>query len=596
MPSFPPTRITRLAQGRTSAKRLALGAMVALGLLLLTPNIALVFASSQITKFTTVTASLVVPAALLLGYFAILGHRPWLACLLMAPFAALVPVVTFYILRYRTPITDAVLGTVAATNPEEAADFLGPWLWSLIVLSLVAGAFAIVVGRLSTHANLQLVTSRRLRAVLIALASALAIVLLGLQGAADRRAPELGGEDTSGAKAAMLFLVRNSYPFGIPLSLRAWWDDHVRLQAAMASTRDFRFHAQRTIHPGRRQIYVLVIGESSRRDHWQLFGYDRPTNPELSRTAHLVPIGDMVSPWTITIGAVPALLTRAPAQAGLSDVFEERSIVGLMREVGFETWWISSQSSTGQWSSPVTRYANEAQHTHWLYLQRYDSSLADILAKVVRQSSGDLFVVLHMMGSHANYDSRYPPSFAYFQPTVQHGAAFDTNYRHITNSYDNSIRYTDYVLSRVIDTLRQAHAITAMWYQSDHGESLPTATCSMSQHGHGSRHEFPVPALFWYSDAYAQAFPHNVTTLETNADKRASSADTFATLVDMAGVEFASHDRTRSLFSPTWRYRPRIVHPSWQGANTWIDYDQADLGNGCEPIQGRASSSPGASE
>jgi glucan phosphoethanolaminetransferase (alkaline phosphatase superfamily) len=574
-------------------KRLALGSMVVLGLLLIAPNIALVSASTQITKLSTMTASLVVPAALLLGYFAIFGRRPWLACLLMAPFAALVPVVTFYILRYRTPITDAVLGTVAATNPEEAADFLGPWLWSLIILSLAAGALAVVAGRLSTRANLQFVTSRRLRAVLIALALALATVLMGLQGAADRRPPEAGTEDTGGAKAAMLFLVRNSYPFGIPLSLRAWWDDHARLQAAMASTRDFKFHAYRTTHPGRRQIYVLVIGESSRRDHWQLFGYNRPTNPELSRNRQLVTIGDMVSPWTITIGAVPALLTRTPAQRGLSDVFEERSIVGLMREVGFETWWISSQSSAGQWSSPVTRYANEAQHTDWLYLQRYDSSLADILAKVVRQSSGDLFVVLHMMGSHANYDSRYPPSFAHFKPTVQHGGAFDTNYRHVTNSYDNSIRYTDHVLSRVIDTLKQSHAIAAMWYQSDHGETLPTATCSMSEHGHGFRYEFPVPALFWYSDAYAQAFPQNVATLRDNADKRASSADTFATLADMAGVEFPTHDRSRSLFSPTWRYRPRIVHPAWQGANTWIDYDHADLGNGCEPVRGRASPSSG---
>ncbi|UGB37206.1 phosphoethanolamine transferase [Frateuria soli] len=569
-------------------KRHALASVVVLGLLLIAPNIALVFASTQITKLQTMAASLMVPAALLLGYFAILGHRPWLACLLMAPFAALVPVVTLYILRYRTPITDAVLGTVAATNPEEAAAFLGPWLWALIVLSLVAGVLAVVAGRLSVRAGLQLATSRRLRAALTALALALAITLMGLQAAADRVPPESGTAAAGGVGASVLQLVRNSYPFGIPLALRAWWDDHVRLQVAMAETQDFSFHPRRAAHAAQRQIYVLVIGESSRRDHWQLFGYDRPTNPELSRTRHLIPISDMVSAWPITIGAVPSMLTRTPAQRGLSDPIPERSVVGLMREAGFDTWWISTQSSAGQWSSPVTRYAHEARHVDWLYLQRYDSSLTRTLATVVRQSSGDLFVVLHMMGSHATYASRYPRDFAYFGTPVRNREALEPGYRQIIDSYDNSVRYTDHILRRVIDILDQSHSIAAMWYQSDHGETLPTATCPLSEHGHGSRHEFPVPALFWYSDAYARAFPQHVATLRSNADKRASSADTFATLADMAGVDFPTHDRSRSLFSPAWRYQPRLVHPEWQGPNTWVDYDDADLGNGCEAVRSRA--------
>src|SRR5690348_10362588 len=95
------------------------------------PNVALVLASNHEKKLTWIMASLAVPAGLLLGYFAVLGRRPWLACVLMAPFVALVPVVTFYIVCYRTAITGSVLGTVAATNPTEARDFLGHWLWAL---------------------------------------------------------------------------------------------------------------------------------------------------------------------------------------------------------------------------------------------------------------------------------------------------------------------------------------------------------------------------------------------------------------------------------------------------------------------------------
>lgn len=573
--------------GRIAVRRLALGAMAALALLLLVPDVALVFASAHAKKLSWIAASLAVPTGLLLGYFAVLGRRPWLACLLMAPFAALVPVAALYIIRYRTPITEAVLGTVAATNPAEAADFLGPWLWVLIALSLAVGAVAVIAGGLSARAGLQFVASRRIHTALKALAAVTVIAFIGLQVAADRGPPAYdpaGGEDVD---TRSFRLVQDSYPFGIPLTLAAWWDDRLRLQAATARTRDFRFHAHRAVHPGQRQIYVLVIGESSRRDHWQLFGYDRPTTPELSRTEHLIPITHMVSAWPTTIGAVPAMLTRKPPRLALSAPFGERSIVGLMRESGFDTWWLSNQDPAGEWNSPVAMYANEAQHVEWLRLQRYDSNLAERLAKVVRGSRGDVFVVLHMMGSHGPYDNRYPPAFKYFTPTVRDGGTFDTNDQHVTNSYDNTIRYTDHVLARVIDVLKQTGAVTALWYQSDHGETLPTATCSMTEHGHGFRYEFPVPALFWYSDAYAQAFPERVATLRGNAGKRVTSADTFATLTDMAGVDFPSHDRSRSLFSAAWRYRPRFIHPVWQAGNAVVNYDHANLGNGCELVRSR---------
>ena len=566
-------------------RRLALASIAVLVVLLMVPDVALVLAMAHTKKPSWAAASLVAPALLLLAYFAVLGRRPGLACLLMAPFATLVPTAAFYILRYRSPITEGVLGTVAATNFAEAVDFLGPSLWTLVALSLAAGAFAVFAAWLCARAGLQLVTSRRVHSTLIALVAVPVIAFASLQVAADRRPPAArlaGGED---ADARSFRIAQNSYPFGIPVTLGVWWKDRVRAEAATARTRNYRFHAFRTVHPGRRQIYVLVIGESSRRNHWQLFGYGRPTNPELSRTSHLVTITNMVSPWPMSIGGVPAMLTRRPAQAGLFEPFAEQSIVGLMREAGFDTWWLSNQSPTGDWNSPITVYAEEAQHLQWLALQRYDSNLAEGLDKIVRESHGDLFVVLHTIGSHGRYDSRYPPAFKYFAPTVQDNRALRTNYQRITNSYDNTIRYTDHVLAQIIGVLKRTGAITAMWYQSDHGETLPTATCSMTEHGHGFRYEFPVPTVFWYSDAYAQAFPAKVATLRDNAGKPATSADTFATLTDMSGVDFPGHDTSRSLFSPTWRYQPRIVHPVWQEENAWVDYDHADLGNGCELVR-----------
>ena len=88
-----------------TTRRLALASIAVLALLLMVPDVALVFVSVHIKKLSWLAVSLVAPALLLLAYFAVLGRRPGLACLLMAPFAAMVPTAVFYALRYRSPIT-----------------------------------------------------------------------------------------------------------------------------------------------------------------------------------------------------------------------------------------------------------------------------------------------------------------------------------------------------------------------------------------------------------------------------------------------------------------------------------------------------------
>ena len=47
-------------------------------------------------------------------------------------------------------------------------------------------------------------------------------------------------------------------------------------------TRNFRFDAHRTHSFEGREIYVYIIGEASRAMNWQLYGYERETNPGLS--------------------------------------------------------------------------------------------------------------------------------------------------------------------------------------------------------------------------------------------------------------------------------------------------------------------------
>ena len=48
------------------------------------------------------------------------------------------------------------------------------------------------------------------------------------------------------------------------------------------TSKDFTFHARSTHQADEREVYVMVVGETSRACNWALYGYERETNPGLS--------------------------------------------------------------------------------------------------------------------------------------------------------------------------------------------------------------------------------------------------------------------------------------------------------------------------
>ena len=526
----------------------------------------------------------VIPILLLLFLFAAAGKRMWAACLALSPFLALAPVESFYVSRYLRPSTDEVIATVFATTPSEALGYFG-WLLVPIIFCMIAGLLlALFAAHLCYRANLG--WRNRLRDWVLASCITLPLIVVSVDAISSQGSLHDRIDSGANLAASLLQPVEAGFPFGaIP---RLWsyhrqWKD---MYAKHIELENFRFHAKQRETRNQRQIYVLVIGESSRRDHWQLFGYARATNPELSKQHNLVPISDMSTSWPETIMAVPLLLTRKPITSKGTFAWHEASILRAMQEAGFETWWISNQQAIGTFDSPVSMYAMEAQHVEfinhsgWRVGESYDEGLLEPLRKALAQDmQKSLFIVVHMMGSHEPYDLRYPPSFKQFAPTVSDSDEHASHTSRLYNSYDNSIVYSDHVLAQIIDVLNNSGTVSALWFESDHGETLPSATCSLSGHGFGTRYDFMIPAFFWYSPAYAASFPDKITRIKTNANKRTLSASTFESLIDMADIQFSGQDSSWSLFSPDWSYRPRIVNGFWSA-----DIDHAQFGKGCEVV------------
>lgn len=560
-------------------RSLTLGALLLMVLLLLLPNL-IWFAHRS--DLQTAIEALFIPVTLLLAFFALLGDRPWLACLLLAPFILLAPVEAYYVSIYHHPTSAEIIGTLAATNPRETREYLGAALIP-IVLALIATLAVVSFGiwRIA-HLRLRWRGEWRTRILVVLIATPLTTMAVALVSA--RRTARQRVQNATHIASTFVDSIEPGYPFGVIQRIAAYHREWTAMRTQASRLDAFRFHAKRVTQVHKRQVYVLVIGESSRRDHWQLFDYPRPTNPELSRVGNLVPIGNMLTSWPESLQAIPLVVTRKPITSA-SPAFDEASILRAMQEARYETHWISNQLAIGKFDSPVATYAYQAQHVRWLNHASwtapgsYDGDLLRALRDALTDSTHDQFIVLHMMGSHTNYDFRYPPDYRRFRPTMADSGSKAPSLASQQNSYDNTILYTDHVLAEAINILRQSGAMTALWYESDHGEMLPTPTCSFSGHGLGTRYEFEVPAFFWYSDAYAQQFPERVAALASHAGERTLSASTFESLIDMAGVDFPGHDESWSLFSRRWRYRPRIVNSYWQA-----DFDNADFGKNCPMV------------
>ncbi|MGH8190129.1 MAG: sulfatase-like hydrolase/transferase [Rhodanobacteraceae bacterium] len=522
-------------------------------------------------------AALVLPLAMLAIWFALLGRVPWLACLVLAPFALLAPLEVYYIAQYHHPTSAQIIATIVATNPLESREYFG-WLLVPLAAALLAGlALALLAAWGSWRARLAWRGAARIGALCVGIVALL--VPLGITYAGAPHASASASESASAPLHQFGNEIADGFPVGViprVVTYRHEWD---RMRREALQFKSFRFHAHRVGPPlHRRQVYVLVIGESSRRADWQLFGYGRATNPELSKLANLVPITRFITSWPESIAAIPMILTRRKPDMAWDAPWHEASILRAMAEAGYETYWISNQQAIGEFDSPVSMYAYEAEHVEWLNHASwtapgsYDGDLVRPLEDAMHASNHDLFIVLHMMGSHVKYDYRYPESFEHWKPTQVSPPGEGTRIKRARNSYDNSILYSDHVLAEVIGVLKRSGAVTALWFESDHGELLPTPTCDKEGHGVGTVPEYEIPAFVWYSDSYAKDFPQRVAALRANAGKRTLSADTFESLIDMAGVSFPGHDESWSLFSPDWRY-----HTRWVAQTRHIDFDTARI-------------------
>ena len=317
----------------------------------------------------------------------------------------------------------------------------------------------------------------------------------------------------------------------------------------------FTYEAERTAEAPGREVYVYIIGEASRAMNWQLYGYGRETNPLLSEVGDLVVFRDVLTQSNTTHKSVPLILSSV-ATGEHEELYRRKGLPALFNEAGFDTWFISNQSPQG---AMIDHLAHDARHVIYIRSPRHDTQLLDEMRKALeRSTSQKLLFVLHCYGSHFSYHQRYPREFAHFQP--DNDVAIARQHRPmLVNAYDNTIAYTDSLLTALISTLDSLDASAALMYVSDHGEDIYDDARGRFLHASPvpTYWQLHVPMILWMSDELRSTYPDMWSAAQKNGAREASSSrSVYHTLLDLAGVRTANFSARASLVSPEYAPAP----------------------------------------
>lgn len=327
---------------------------------------------------------------------------------------------------------------------------------------------------------------------------------------------------------------------------------------------DFTFNARKLRHPeGKREIYVLVVGETSRAMQWSLYGYDRKTTPRMDKLDGLVYFRDAITQSNNTHKSVPVILSEASAE-DYGRIYNVKSIVTAFKEAGFKTLVVANQKLTLSMIGAFYREADKFIDTSDENKGGYLSSLPDevVLPHVkdmIKNSEDNLFIVLHTYGSHFNYRERYPKEFSVYKPDKADGIRA-SHVNELRNAYDNSILYTDYVLGELTDILKESGACSSMLYLSDHGEDVFDDARARYLHASPipTYYQLHIPYIIWFSENYRATFPEKYDAAVLHKEFPVSTNSVFHTVLDLADVDTPYADSTLSLTSNAFLKRDRM--------------------------------------
>lgn len=294
-------------------------------------------------------------------------------------------------------------------------------------------------------------------------------------------------------------------------------------------------------HP---QHIVLVIGESFSKSHCSIYGYKRPTNPELSKLAstdQLLVFSDVTSPAPFTHVSFKSIFTFWDGND--SNWYDSDTFFDVFCQK-YATRWISNQQDHGVYDNAQATFANLCDTVWFASLHEdevknsYDENLLPIIRSFASNDSMPSFTIINLMGQHEAFRKRYPPSWDYFNPDDY--TEYKSNQRLLMAQYDNATRYNDHVVASIFDIYKDKDVL--LFYFPDHGLDLFDTDEKYCGHVRDMVQESwdvcnIIPFFIYVPEPYRAAHPEQVEKLEHAVNRPFNTGDMLYTLMQLTGWE-----------------------------------------------------------
>lgn len=310
------------------------------------------------------------------------------------------------------------------------------------------------------------------------------------------------------------------------------------------------------VNNGKKTLMVVVVGETARAQNFSLNGYARETNPLLSKL-DIINFPNTYACGTATAESVPCMFTNfGKDNYTVTKAKQQENVLDVLARAGISVLWRDNNSGCKGVCDRVKTEALENLKVQDLCNTEecFDEILLHELQAKLDQLPNDAVMVLHQKGSHGPaYFKRHPPQFTKFTPECTTGQVQDCSQEQLTNAYDNTILYTDYFLSKVITLLaNNADKLnTALWYMSDHGESLGENGIYL----HGLPYflapdqQIHIPFVLWLSPEIRDSMKIDAACLKQQASSRYSHDNIFHSMLGLMRVQSSVYQPSMDVFA-----------------------------------------------
>ena len=523
--------------------------------ILILPNIFVLFMSSELSESVTKQIGYFFFSSLILIIPALFLKLRWYF-LFESIFMLCAPFEIGYVLIYKSTMTYGFVSSVLSTNVGEAMEMLMTIKWQcLILLAVWSGYYYVVFKKVKNNYLFKHKYS---------LFTGAAIIIFNLILFSSMYISEYRQKKTdikiNDVADNFVSKFESIYPCNIITSLIWEKDSYIALKNMRENIASFSYNAKQNSTLQEREIYIVVIGESARYGNFSINGYERPTSPKLEQISNLVTYSNVYATSTVTEFALPLLLSRATPLSP-DNAYKEKTFTDAFRECGFYTGWVANQSGKNPYVERIAEDANKAYISKYEFdsSENYDNQLLQYIDSILNRNEQKTFIVVHTLGSHFRYNFRYPKSFELFTPALKgtddYSFASDKNNELIINAYDNSILYTDFILSEIINKIESKQCVSAVLYISDHGENLYDNGSHLIFHGSKTppEKEVHVPLFVWTSTHYNTTHPSKTNALKANANKKISASNIFHSILDIADIYYPEENLEKSIVSDSFK-------------------------------------------